>query len=157
MPTRKEENYKLLHHQNESGSSETLHDFHSPRSDSKSGFSLSHCLTATVKTRTLFVLLLVISGTVNLLLAALVTRLAFYTRTTQLSVIGSETSNVSPYGSATSALMVVKRAPSANFHQLSFVPTHLLRFLTQVDTDLKLQTIVSWMTDGRASISIQAS
>lgn len=98
MPTRREEDYRLLHDQNEIGSKESLDDSHCSRSGHDPGLSLINRLRAPAKIGSTTLLLLILSGTVNVLLAALLMSYFFYPSFPAQKAIYTGQSNISPYG-----------------------------------------------------------
>lgn len=98
MATREEEHYELLQGQNELGSKETLDDFHGSRSDQEPGVSLIHRLRAQAKIRNGFVLSLIMSGAINVLLAAMLTRYVLYPSSKAQELHHIKASDISSYG-----------------------------------------------------------
>ena len=101
MPARTEENYGLLQGQNDIESKENLRDYHGP--ELEPGNSLPHLfrvhrLRVPTKTRDLVMLSLILSGTVNFILAALLTRNFFYPNSQAQTEIHTVPSGISLYG-----------------------------------------------------------
>lgn len=98
MPTRREENYRLLQGQNEIGSKENLCACHGFNSGQEPEVSLIHSLKAPANVRNIVILLLLLSGASNVLLAALLTSHGSYPSFQGQKVIHTEPSDISPYG-----------------------------------------------------------
>ena len=96
--TRREEHYELLQGQNEIGSKESLDDFHGSRSDHEPGGSLIHRLRAPAKIGSVVILLLIMSGAINVLLAAMLTSYVFFPSFQAQKVYHTEASDISSYG-----------------------------------------------------------
>ena len=110
MPTPIEENYGLLQGQNDVESKENLHDYHGPKLEP--GTSLLHLfrvhrLRVPTKTRDLVMLSLIMSGTVNFILAALLTRTFFYPSSQAQTEIHTVSSDISLYGKTLPAARTV--------------------------------------------------